>query len=378
MSIELGMKVVKQIAGEDGAAEVAVVAARAVRGAKRTVNKARQAVAEGDQATRVQGGEPKPKSIANSSATTSPGETPSLRAALAGAVSAFKQGAGTPVAVSPQTDEAIAMVAEKVKGTSLVVVDQARQLASVAGGIAPKPLVVSYRLVSGNASADDVGAAIGLVNRKHRGVAGFAKRFALNRFLKQMADRPDPAVFKVLDHCSNSCEERNAALKRISAAIRDMKVSPEVAGEVLRGFNDSVGTPNWEQRIIALAVLNKHFKTREDAAQVLSQFAPDDESVRLDAFRTLVKEYNGMSADEICAFLVLFKDQRGRARKLVDAKLTEPEKVHQIDALFEPTVKLRDAVEIVKVREGVGRLLGTAGATGRAIFDSFRAGATKK
>ncbi len=378
MSIELGLKVAKHIAGEDGAAEVAVATARAARGAQRVVKKVRRAVDAIDNGTPAQASESKPKSIEATAATTPTAETPNLRAALAGAVAAFKQSAGTPVEVSPETGEALARVADTVKGGSLVVVGQARQLATVAGGIAPKPLVAGFRLVTANASADDVAVAMELAKRKHRGVGGFVKRQAFNAFLRQMKDKPDPAVFKLLDYSSNSCEERNVALKKISVAIRDMKVDAATALEVLDGFNDSVRVPNWDQRVEALTTLSKHFASRNVAVEVLSGFAPDDESVRLDAFKALIEQYNGMSADEICDFLVLFKGLRGNARKLVDGKLTDTENVGQIDALFEPAVKILDTKEVVQVREAVGRLLGTAGATGKAIFEGLRAGASKK
>ena len=378
MSIELGLKVAKHIAGEDGAAEIAVATARAARGANRVVKKARKVVDDVDKATRAKSSEPKSTSIEATAATTPAGEKPNLRAALAGAVAAFKHGTGTPVEVSPETGEALARVADTVKGGSLVVVGQARQLATVAGGITPKPLVAGFRLVTANASADDVAVAMELAKRKHRGISGFVKRQAFNAFLRQMQDKPDPAVFKLLDYSSNSCEERNVALKKISVAIRDMKVDAATALAVLDGFNDSVRVPNWEQRVEALTTLSKHFASRSVAVEVLSEFSRDDETVRLDAFKALVAQYNGMSADEICAFLVLFKELRGNARKVVDAKLTDTENVGQIDALFEPTVKILDTKEVVQVREAVSRLFGTAGATGKAIFEGLRAGASKK
>ncbi|HSI03621.1 MAG TPA: hypothetical protein VLC93_04060 [Myxococcota bacterium] len=375
--VELGINIAKQIAGDEGAATATIAAARVAGKTRRVVKRARKVLDDVDTGKRAPKGEGKAKSIEGSAATTA-GAAPNLQAALAGALAAFKQSAGTPVAVSPQTDEALARVSEKVKGTSLIVADQARQLATVAEGLTPRPVGVGFRIWRKRASPDDIAAAIGFTENVHGGVAGWLKGKGFAQSLRRMKDNPDPRVFKLLDFFSNSCEERLKALGSISDAILDMKIDAATTLEVLDGFNNTQGKANYPFRVEALKVLAKHIESRVIATEVVARFAKDDESARLAAFEAIVSKYNGMSADEICAFLVLFDDQRSQARKLVQGKLTEPEKMGQINALFADEPKLIDAHEVVQLRENVGRLLSTAGATGKALFAGFRAAASKK
>ncbi len=380
MNIEQGIKVAKHVVGDEGAAAAVLTTARVARTAKRVAKGVKDGI---DAATRAGQTEGQPKSL-EATAATSTGGASGLSAALQGALVAFRQGAGTPVAVSPETDEAMARVADKVRGTSLVVVKQVGQLATVAEGIVPRPVGVASRILGGRATTGDIASATGFLERVHGGLGGFAKRKAFELVLRRMKDNPDPRVFTLLDAFSNSCEECLKALRSISVAIRDMKIGSATALEVIDLFKDIKGKPNAHFRLEALKVLRDHIESRAAAAEIVKGFAPDDEAgrcdenARYDALKVLVERYNGMTADEICAFLELFKDQRARARKLVNSKLTEPEKVGQIDALFEAKPSILAAPEVAKLREGVTSLLGTAGATGKAIFEGFMAGARKK
>lgn len=360
---QAGLSAAKRVLGDSPSLTAAGVANELHRAAGKVADGAARATASvrDSFATEPKGAPAEPESIKDTAAKADhqPASV-GVRAALEGVAASFRDG------VASASNGATAENAAALRERALVVVGRAGDLISNAAPAAPTGIRVTARAVTGAMTGADVANAMKPTKHMKGWIKGTAKHTTLGILLSRMKEGADPEVFGALGAFSNDNKERLKALKSISHAIRDMKIDAPTTLSVLSGFNFTDGEPDYPSRLRALDTLGSHIENRAVAAEVVAGFSPD-ESQRLAALDKIAPSYNGMTADEIVAFLEGFQEARGKAWSSLKSKLTDKQNIGKINDLFEPKKAGNDYAELRGLAEA-------ASGIGSRLFGSFRDG----